>query len=176
MEDLALRAGPQPVDGVDTGRNVIVECSELVGLPTSLCLLSSLTHMIMSECPALATLPHAMGLGLHCVQELTLKCKKLTHLPPSFFRLTALEQLSIVHLARVKGPLPGGFSCFTRLRELSLLAMPHLTALLASLAALAPTLTSLHGACCCELEVVAEELSQLTMLHTLTLTRLDNLK
>ncbi|CAI5518278.1 unnamed protein product [Closterium sp. Naga37s-1] len=150
--------------------------SEHSAWPASMCLLSSLTHLTMSECPALATLPHAMGLGLHSLRELTLKCKNLTHLPPSFFRLTALEQLSIVHLARVKGPLPCCFSCFTCLRELSLVAMSHLTALLALLAALAPTLTSLHVACCSELKVVAEELSQLTMLHTLTLTCLDNLK
>ncbi|CAI7844975.1 unnamed protein product [Closterium sp. NIES-53] len=173
----SLTALPRDLGNLSSLRGLeIVECSELVGLPASLCLLSCLTRLTVSECPALAALPHAMGVGLHSLRELTLSCKSLTHLPPSFFKLTALEQLSIVHLPCVKGPLPDAFSRFTRLRDLSLVAMPHLTALPASLAALAPTLTSLRVDGCSHLRDVAEELSQLAMLQTLSLTRLRSLK
>ncbi|CAI5518299.1 unnamed protein product [Closterium sp. Naga37s-1] len=154
----------------------IVECSELVGLPALLCLLSSLTRLTVTECPALAALPQAMGLGLHSLQELTLDCKNITHLPPSFFSMASLEELGMFHLACVRGPLPDGFSRFTRLRELSLVAMPHLTALPASLAALAPALTSLTVDGCSGLRDVAEGLSRLTMLESLTITHLHSLR
>ncbi|CAI5477528.1 unnamed protein product [Closterium sp. Yama58-4] len=158
LQQLALRnlhsltALPRDLGSLSSLRALeIVECSALVGLPASLCLLSSLTLLTLTECPALAALPRAMGLGLHSLRHLTLSCKSLTHLPLSFFKLTSLEELSIAHLPCVRGPLPDDLSRFTRLRDLSLAAMPHLTALPPSLAALTPTLTSLRVDGCSDL-------------------------
>ncbi|CAI5477892.1 unnamed protein product [Closterium sp. Yama58-4] len=179
LHDLhSLTSLPDDLGNLTSLRELEIErCSQLLRIPDSLCRLSSLTRLTVRDCCALAALPHVMGDGPHSLQHLTLGCNIQTSLPPSFFRLTSLEELGMFQLPCVRGPLPDAFSRFTHLRDLSLAATPHLTALPPSLAAVAPTLTSLRVEFCHGLEELAEEFfGQLAMLESLTLSHLKSLK
>ncbi|KAJ3675536.1 hypothetical protein LUZ60_004578 [Juncus effusus] len=80
----------------------ICDCIRLCFLPESLCKLSCLTTLDLTECPIITKLPNDIG-NLTNLQNLILKHNGITNFPPSFNKLNIFPQSDVKIFLRLDG-------------------------------------------------------------------------
>eukprot|EP00611_Tribonema_gayanum_P001964 TRINITY_DN11458_c0_g1_i1.p1 TRINITY_DN11458_c0_g1~~TRINITY_DN11458_c0_g1_i1.p1 ORF type:complete len:652 (-),score=138.77 TRINITY_DN11458_c0_g1_i1:146-2101(-) len=140
---------------------------QAAALPEAVCELQGLTHLDLSNSPALAALPQSFG-RLHRLTALNLSgCPALTSLPGDMGRLRALTQLTLSE-CRALVSLPESIGNMATLTALDMRGCRALVALPESIGGLA-ALTALDLRGCRALTLLPQRIVELTALRRVDL-------